>query len=345
MVFMFMRVFKVLCLSCHGTWAGSAPPPGPGNRPARTGAAPRALPLALALLASPAVTLAAPIPDFNLNEIAPGVFVHQGMHVSFEHAQHDDVANIGFIVGERCTAVIDTGGSVRIGQALRQAIGEHTHRPVCYVINTHAHFDHVLGNLGFRTDQPRFVGHADLGEAIDASRDFFLQQYRGDLGPDPGPQSIIGPDLAVSPSTEIDLGGRIIELTAHPPAHTFSDLTVFDRATGTLWLGDLLFIDRIPALDGNLSGWIRLLEELKSTPAARVVPGHGPVSAAWPSSADKELSYLRTLRDEVRAGIANGVLMEDMVESAAAESDPEWKLYAQHHARNVGKAYLELEWE
>ncbi|MBI2993463.1 MAG: quinoprotein relay system zinc metallohydrolase 2 [Gammaproteobacteria bacterium] len=299
--------------------------------------------IALATACPP--TLAGSDSAFNIHEIAPGVFVHQGIHVPFDHAQHDDIANIGFIVGERCAAIIDTGGSIRIGQALRQAVREQTDRPICYVINTHGHYDHVLGNASFQADRPTFAGHADLGEAIDASREYFLKQFGSDLGPDPRPESVIGPGFAVAGRAEIDLGGRVLELIAHPPAHTFSDLTVFDRTTGTLWLGDLLFIDRTPALDGSLSAWIRLMEELHAFPAARAVPGHGPASADWPRSADRQLNYLRTLRDQVRAGIAQGLLMEELVESAAAGSDPEWQLYEQHHGRNVGKAYLELEWE
>jgi quinoprotein relay system zinc metallohydrolase 2 len=278
-------------------------------------------------------------PGFHLQEIAAGVFVHQGAHVPLDDPRHDDIANISFVVGERCAAVIDTGGSRRTGEALLRALRERTGRPVCWVINTHVHFDHVLGNAAFIVDRPEFVGHSDLGEALAASGEYFAQQYAA------GPDDVIGPGLPVQGRAEIDLGGRILELVAHPPAHTYADLSVFDRATGTLWLGDLLFVDRAPALDGDLSGWIGLLEEWSAVPAARAVPGHGPAAVAWPQAAEPLLGYLRRLRDEVRAGIARGLTLEEMVESASTASDPAWRLYGQNHGRNVGKAYLELEWE
>ncbi|NIO42298.1 MAG: MBL fold metallo-hydrolase, partial [Burkholderiales bacterium] len=68
-------------------------------------------------------------------EVATGVYVRPGKHsVVFEG---EDIANIGFIVGERCVAVIDTGGSYSEGQALLGAIRQITPLPVCYVINTH----------------------------------------------------------------------------------------------------------------------------------------------------------------------------------------------------------------
>ncbi|NIQ14930.1 MAG: MBL fold metallo-hydrolase, partial [Candidatus Dadabacteria bacterium] len=69
-------------------------------------------------------------------------YLHDGIHVKFDDIQNDDIANIGFIVGKKCIAVIDSGGSVRIGSALQNAIRKKSDLPICYVINTHIHFDH-----------------------------------------------------------------------------------------------------------------------------------------------------------------------------------------------------------
>ena len=92
----------------------------------------------------------ADVPAFDMQEVAPGNYVHLGRHASIEEPGRDDIANIGFIVGEKCVAVVDTGGSVRVGMALKTAIRERTQLPICYVINTHVHFDHLLGNRAFR---------------------------------------------------------------------------------------------------------------------------------------------------------------------------------------------------
>ncbi len=131
---------------------------------------------------------------FNLSAVAPGVFVHLGKPLALDAPGHDDIANIGFIVGTRCVAVIDSGGSVRIGRALRAAIRRRTSLPICYVINTHVHVDHVLGNAAFKDDHPSFVGHAALAAALARSRDFFLRQYAGDFDAPATAAQIIGPD-------------------------------------------------------------------------------------------------------------------------------------------------------
>src|SRR5271168_1208632 len=95
---------------------------------------------------------------FAVNELASGVYVHRGAQLPLDAPGHDDIANIGFVVGSRCVAVIDTGGSVRVGRGLRAAIRRRTSLPICYVINTHVHVDHVLGNFAFVSDRPSFVG-------------------------------------------------------------------------------------------------------------------------------------------------------------------------------------------
>src|SRR3954467_2200711 len=179
------------------------------------------------------------VTSFNLTQPAPGVFVHLGQQVSPEAAGHDDIANIGFIVGKTCVAVIDTGGSVDVGGELRAAIRQHSALPICYVINTHVHFDHVLGNAAFADAHASFVGSAALAIEMKRSDSVFFQNY--------GAREVIGPDRLVEKDLTLDLGGRRLSLKAWPTAHTNCDLTVADEKTGTLWTGDLLFRERLPA--------------------------------------------------------------------------------------------------
>lgn len=282
---------------------------------------------------------------FNLTEISEGVYVHQGKHVGLEHADHDDIANIGFIVGDDCIAVIDTGGSIDIGGRLREAVKKISSLPVCYVINTHVHFDHVLGNAAFRDEQAKFVGHENLVQEMEYNRPFFLSEFTADLGENPGDSSIIGPDIAVSDELDLDLGNRVITLRAHPPSHTYTDLSVYDNKTGTLWLADLLFIERIPALDGSLRGWLKTMEKLKSLEANHVIPGHGTITMPWPEAAGAQDDYLNMLLNETRNEIARGTFMEDVVENVGKVEKTRWLLHEQNHRRNVTKAFTELEWE
>jgi quinoprotein relay system zinc metallohydrolase 2 len=289
-------------------------------------------------LASCAAT-AAPL---EVDEVAHGVFVHQGAMLALDAPGHDDIANIGFVTGQRCVAVIDTGGSVRTGRALRDAIRARTKLPVCYVIDTHVHVDHVLGNAAFVDDKPAFVGSAMLRPAIESSRRYFAEHFPDDIA---GADQVVAPDTAVATTRTLDLGERTLTLRAFAKAHTDSDMTVLVDDAGVLWTGDLLFVERVPALDGSAKGWLAAIEELAKSHARVVVPGHGPVSHDLAAALAPERRYLQTLVDGVRREIAEGKPIEDAAAHVGASERASWRLFDTANAHNVSLAYRELEWE
>jgi quinoprotein relay system zinc metallohydrolase 2 len=301
--------------------------------------------IASLLLAVPLVCAAAARDGFNLSEPAPGVFVHIGRPLPLDAPGHDDIANVGFIVGRTCVAVVDTGGSARIGRELRASVAAQTSLPICYVINTHMHVDHVLGNAAFKNDKPHFVGHRALADAIARNRDFFVKEYAGDLDSPPDAAQVIGPDVLVERDLTLDLGGRRLDLRAWPKAHTDCDLTVYDAHTGTLWTGDLLFRGRLPALDGSLKGWLAALDELARMKVRLAVPGHGPLTGDLAAAIIPERRYLRALQQGVRDELSRAEPPEDAIQHVAAAEKSHWLLWDAVHPGNVARAYQEIAWE
>jgi quinoprotein relay system zinc metallohydrolase 2 len=300
----------------------------------------------LALLLFAAGSAAGAEPPIATAEIAPGVHVHAGAIALMSPENRGDIANVGFIVGGEAVAVVDTGGSAAIGEALLAAVRAVTDKPVRYVINTHVHPDHVFGNVAFAEAGATFVGAARLPVALAARGDYYLQANAPLLGPGLADDvAIVSPDLTVDDRMTIDLGGRSIELRAWPTAHTDSDLTVLDPQTGTLFAGDLVFMEHIPALDGSIAGWLAVTEKLSAIPAARVVPGHGPASAPWPDALAPQRRYLEAVASEVRRLIADGATIAEAPAQVAQEARSRWKLFDEFHARNVTAAFAELEWE
>lgn len=309
------------------------------------------LPALVRLMAAWCAVAAAAEPSavapLELIEIADGVYVHEGKQESWGATTHGDVANLGFIVGSRCVAVIDSGGSPAIGAALRAAVERTTPTPICYVINTHTHPDHVFGNVAFTgmDPPPQFVGHARLAAALAARAPFYLNALERDLGIAADPALIVYPGVPVADTLELELGERVLSLRAWPTAHTDNDLTVFDERTGTLFASDLLFVGHIPVIDGRLTGWLSVMQEMVKMRPARVVPGHGGVSADWPGIMAPQEQYLRAILDQTREAIRNRVTIGEAVERVANDAATEWLLAEQFHRRNVTAAYAELEWE
>ncbi len=279
-------------------------------------------------------------------EIAPGVFVHQGRYELQSPANRGDMANASFIVGSECVAVIDTLGSFVAGRELLAAIRAATGKPIRYVINTHMHPDHVFGNAAFKEEAPTFVGHYKLARGLASRAERYLAINKEMLGPEAfAGIEIILPTLKVEDKVSLDLGGRSLVLEPQRTAHTDNDLIITDSATNTLLLGDLLFSVHVPTLDGSITGWLALIEELKARNAARVVPGHGPHAMELPEAFDPEQRYLADIANDVRRLIKEGKTLEDAVKTAGFEDKDAWKLFDHYHVRNVTAAFAELEWE
>jgi quinoprotein relay system zinc metallohydrolase 2 len=305
----------------------------------------RLLGLALGLCTGAAVAAdATPLP---LQQVAPGVYVHFGAQEEFGPANGGDIANIGFIVGERCVAVVDSGGSLDLGRRLRAAIERSTRLPVCYVIDTHMHQDHVLGNAAFAgaATPPQFVAHARFAAALAARERFYLQALQRDFGVAMTHAQIVYPTQTVTTTLELDLGGRSITLKAWPTAHTDNDLTVYDSRTRSLFLSDLLFAGRLPVLDGSLRGWLKAMAALRPMDVALAIPGHGPASRDWPGALDAQQAYLQALLDGTRRAIKDKMTIRQAVSTVAVDATRGWLLVDETHHRNVTAAYAELEWE
>ena len=277
-------------------------------------------------------------------EITPGIHVRRGAYEVASAQNQDAIANVGFVVGRESVAVMDGGGSISDGERLRRRIRDVTKLPIRYVLMSHVHPDHIFGAGAFLQDKPAFVGHARLPQALAQRGEYYRERLeevlgRGNVGP------IVQPTMLVRDRMQIDLGGRLLELRAHALAHTSNDLSMVDAQTRTLFASDLLFVARVPSLDGSLKGWLRELSMLASLDAARTVPGHGPASVDFASAAGKLRQYLEALLRETRQAIAKGVDIDAAPAIVAQSERRNWTLFDEYHGRNVTQAYKELEWE
>lgn len=279
-------------------------------------------------------------------EIAPGAFVRQGAIALPDPVNRGAIANIGFIIGRESVAVIDTGGSLCDGLALREAIRERTALPVKMVINTHVHPDHIFGNAAFAGPGVEILAHHNLPRALAERGEHYLRSYAEQVGAAAmAGTTIVPPTLVIDGRFEIDLGERVLVIETWPAAHTDNDLTVFDRSSGTLWTGDLVFREHIPVLDGSLKGWLAVTETLMRREAKQIVPGHGPAPAPWPAAGQDQLRYLRRLAGDLRQAIGAGKDMREASEVAGKGESGNWQLFGDFNGRNATTGFAELEWD
>jgi len=277
--------------------------------------------------------------------IAPGTYVLEGRNEDFSTANGGNIVNTGFIVTNAGVVVIDSGPSLRYGEQLRRAIATITDKPILRVFITHAHPDHFLGNHAF----PETTVYATSAAREQMQREgnaFAENMYRlnGDWmkGTEARPpsQTVAGGPLR--------LGDHEFELLLLA-GHTGSDLALYDKTTGVLFAGDLVFNHRAPTTPhAFINDWIRSLDTLSAITRQagffRLVPGHGPVSADDGPIAETR-SYLQWLTNTIRQGAEQGEDMNEVMAHAKPADFRDMAVINAEFRRSVGHLFPAAEQE
>lgn len=97
--------------------------------------------------------------DFDLQKVAEGVYAA----IRREPPGLTFVANTVFIINDEDVVVVDTGVGPATANTLIAALKTLTPKPVRFIVNTHWHDDHMMGNQAWRAAYPgvEFIGHAN----------------------------------------------------------------------------------------------------------------------------------------------------------------------------------------
>ncbi|WP_386630103.1 quinoprotein relay system zinc metallohydrolase 2 [Sulfitobacter geojensis] len=282
----------------------------------------------------------------EVTEISPGQFVHFGAVEDIRPGTLGDVANTGFIIGTDAVAVIDAGTTRLIGEALYLAVRQQTDLPIRWLILTHMHPDHILGSEVFQEAGASLIGSDRLKTAIAIRAESYVANFKRLLGDAVvHGTKVVLPDASVDGTRDIDLGDRVLTLATYPTAHTNNDVTALDHKSNTIWMGDLVFLQHVPALDGSVNGWISVLEDMAKSSVAKIVPGHGRLVALHPDGLLPTRDYLKALRQEVRAALKHGESLQTAIRHVGKDLQSDWQFFDAFNARNATNAYIELEWE
>lgn len=194
---------------------------------------------------------------------------------------HSFAANAGIIIGTDGVLVVDTLISAKEGARFLADIRKVTAKPIKYVVNTHTHLDHALGNCVFAKLGATVISH-EADRTLLANNGAEILKNAGNYGLKPEDMAgteIVVPTLTFSDRFTIYLGGEEVQLIHTAPSHTAGSIVVYLPAEELLFSGDVLFTDFHPYLaDGDFGGWIKTIDSLLTMDIERVVPGHGPLS-------------------------------------------------------------------
>lgn len=275
--------------------------------------------------------------------LAEGVHVFVGDTGEPSPANRGRIGNIGFVVGDRGTVMINAGASYRHGRALLAAAERIGGKPVVLVVLTQPVQEFVLGAAAFADQGIPVLAHRASAELIAARCENCVHNLRALLGEDEmagtRPQP---PDQRIEASTTIEAGGRDLELIHPGWGSSPGDLVVRDARSGVVFAGTLVAVGRVPELrDGDPAGWLDALARLQALArlgSGRIVPGYGPPVSA--DALDATRDYIADTEARVRALFDTGTPLSAMVQAAHLPRYAGWAVYEPVHGRNVQLRYL-----
>ena len=246
------------------------------------------------------------VADVEPEEIAPRVYVILDGRVPL-------VPNVGIVVGERESLVVDTGMGPRNGRRVLQKTRALTDKPLVLTI-THFHPEHGFGAQVF-AGEARIVYNRAQKDELAAKGGPYVAMFRtfGDaVAEQLEGVELVEPDEVYDDRTTLELGGLDAELHEFGLAHTRGDQVVFLPESRVLFTGDLVETRFFPIfpwfppddVDVNGSRWIDVLGRLEALEPEIVVPGHGELGG--PELIRDVRSYLEDVQGRVHDAAGSG---------------------------------------
>ena len=242
-----------------------------------------------------------------------------------------DSSNAVVLATDEGVLVIDTRQHPRDGQDLIDRIRKITDKPIKWVINSHFHGDHHLGDPPFKALGATFVAQRDTAALMQktwpkeiARRQAFFKQHDFD----PAETRLIMPDVTFDSQMTIRLGGREAVLMYFGPGQQAGDTFVLFPHARTLFTPGAFAKHSMPNMNftPSVDNWIALLKRVAAMDVERILPAHGDVA----SRADvPELAAM--LADEyatVKAAVDKGVDVDEAVKTLTLDQYKDWRNYA-----------------
>jgi glyoxylase-like metal-dependent hydrolase (beta-lactamase superfamily II) len=222
--------------------------------------------------------------------------------------------NVGVVGGSRGLVVIDTHSSAVTARPVVEQVRALGAGEVVAIVNTHAHWDHVLGNGTFAEayGAPPVLAHEDTAETLREHGQTMVDSLTDRL--DMTGTTPVVPDQTFSSAKVVDLGDRIVEVAHLGRGHTGGDAVVRVADTDVLYAGDLVEESGVPGFGDDCFPleWPETLDLMIGMlgGGSVVVPGHGlPVDKDFVMH---QRASIGAVAEGIRDLAGRGVAVEDM---------------------------------
>jgi glyoxylase-like metal-dependent hydrolase (beta-lactamase superfamily II) len=222
------------------------------------------------------------------------------------------VPNVGIIVGERATLIVDTGMGPENGAIILDEARKLSDNTEFYLTATHFHPEHDLGATAFPATAKmiRWRGQQAETDATGAQTIERFSSFSPAVGALLSKASYRKADTIFDDELTLDLGGVHVRLSGVGPAHTLGDTVMYVEEDKVLLTGDVV-MPVFPAASGqsaSIEKWLANVGEFIEFAPRVVVPAHGRLIDAGTLARYRE--YLTAVQTETRAAKRQGQSVE-----------------------------------
>ena len=306
------------------------------------------------LLASPFFVLAARADTANttartLSRLGDGIY-------EIRHPDAPDgfpQGNTTVIVGDRAVLVVDSCLLLSSAREDVEQIRRWTQKPVAWLVNTHWHFDHTLGNSVYAAAFPgvQVLAHAETKKMIERYNPGAVQRYPDrqqrfqkmlDTGKDQDGKPLsealrtdlqkalaglapvaaemknatqFPPTIAFDGELSIDLGNREAQIRFLGRGNTAGDTVVYLPRERLLVAGDLLDHPVPYFFGGYPVDLVATLRRIAQLEVSTIVPGHGEVLSGK-AYVGQVIEMVSAVNEEVEKELNAGLTKDQVLETA-----------------------------
>ena len=284
--------------------------------------------------------------DMQLVQVAAHTYYVQGMPGTATDNQ-GFVSNAGVIITDQGVVVFDALGTPSLAQLLLQKIRDITDKPVIKVVTSHYHADHFYGLQVFKDLGAEIIAAKGVEKYLQSdAANGRLNERKKSLNPwVSNTTRIVNPDTIISNQTELQIGDVTLRLTPMGKNHSDSDLIMHVSPDNVLFVGDLVFEQRVPFLvTGDSRQWLETLTNMNFENVEVIIPGHGSASTHPANALNATKSYLGFMRDTMQKAVQELIPFDEAynVDWRQYENLPAFKKSNRINAYSV---YLSIESE
>ena len=281
--------------------------------------------------------------DYHLHpkKITENIYCFFGALENISKENGGNMVNSCYVKTKKGFVVIDSGPTFAYAKQAYTQMQKIAPLPVKYVINTHDHDDHWLGNSFYKSQGASLIGPQTYKENVIDGMQTRIERILGKKLF--GKTTIVKLDTVVDDNLTLSLGSEIFEISQPITlAHTKGDLIVYLPHQEVIFVGDLVFNGRLTSLrDGSILGSLEALDVIDNYHAKTIITGHGYQTDE--NTTDEFRRYLSEIKKQVLEAQDNDVGMEQISKKVTLPHFKKLKLYDVLHKRTVVDAYRELE--